>query len=266
MTDAYNLHTHTQFCDGRDTMDAMAKAAAECGLEVLGFTPHSPVPIESPCNMDKDRTEEYYGETERLKEEYAGKMKVLRSFEIDYLGPDYGPHIDWFQKQPLDYRLGSVHFVPNQDGVLLDCDGRFERFNRYLKDGYAGDLRYVVEKYFEQVLMMIERGGFDLLGHFDKIAGNASQAAPGIEDESWYEALVDDVISKAASSGLTVEINTKAYKDKARFYPAERWWRKLIDSGVAIAVDSDAHYASKIIAGREEALSALRKYKLATKQ
>ena len=26
-TDAYNLHSHSQFCDGRDTMEAIAAAA-----------------------------------------------------------------------------------------------------------------------------------------------------------------------------------------------------------------------------------------------
>ncbi|MDE6077773.1 MAG: hypothetical protein K2G29_08580, partial [Muribaculaceae bacterium] len=50
-TDSYNFHTHGQFCDGRDTMEAMAKAASDAGLLHLGFTPHSPVPIKSPCNM-----------------------------------------------------------------------------------------------------------------------------------------------------------------------------------------------------------------------
>lgn len=253
-TTAYNLHSHTQFCDGRDTMQSIAAAAAEAGMRYLAFTPHSPVPIDSPCNMDKSDVEEYYGLTEMMRDHYAGKMEVLRSFEVDYLGPDYGPHIDWIQRQPLDFRLGSVHFVPSQSGVLLDCDGRFERFARYVKEGYEGDLRYVVEKYFEQVLMMQERGGFELLGHFDKIAGNASQAWPGLEDQGWYEALVDEVISHAVSSGTVVEINTKAYADKGRFYPAERWWGKLIDAGVEIAVDSDVHEVSKVTSGRDEAL------------
>lgn len=250
----YNLHTHSQFCDGRDPMADLAKAAREAGMRYLAFTPHSPVPIVSPCNMDSSRLPEYYDETERLRLVYAGEMEIFRSLEVDFLGPDYGPHIDFIQRLPLDFRLGSVHFVPSQDNVLLDCDGRFERFAAYLKDGYAGDLRYVVEKYFEQVLTMIERGGFELLGHFDKIVGNASQAWPDIEDEGWYEALIDDVVNNAASAGLVVEINTKAFAEKKRFFPAERWWGKLIDAGVKVAVDSDAHYASKINSGRSEAL------------
>lgn len=259
-TDRYNFHAHSQFCDGRDSMIEIADAASEAGLEVFGFTPHSPVPIDSPCNMAAERLPEYYDLADRLRSEYAGRMELLTSLEIDWLGDDWGPHIDFFQKQPLDYRLGSVHFVPNQDGVLLDCDGRFERFSRYLKDGYQGDLRYVVEKYFEQVLRMLERGGFDLLGHFDKIAGNVSQADPDIENQGWYEALVDDVVSHVQSSGVIVEINTKAFPERGRFYPAEKWWKKLIDAEVPLAVDSDAHYAAKVISDRDEALRRLRSY------
>lgn len=253
-TEAYNLHTHSQFCDGRSSMEELAAAACEAGFKYLAFTPHSPVPIVSPCNMDKSRLQEYYDETDRLRTIYSGEMDVIRSMEIDFLGSDFGPHIDRIQRLPLDFRLGSVHFVPNQDNVLLDCDGRFERFAGYLKEGYQGDIRYVVEKYFEQVLLMLERGGFELLGHFDKIAGNASLAYPGLEDESWYESLIDDVVSHAASAGVVVEINTKAFADKQRFFPAERWWSKLLKSGVSVAFDSDAHYASKINAGRREAL------------
>lgn len=254
LTDAYNLHSHTQFCDGRDSMEDIAEGAMKAGIRYLAFTPHSPVPIESPCNMAKEDMVNYYSECDRLKERYANDMEILRAFEIDYLGPDFGPHVDFIQRQPLDFRLGTVHFVPNRAGICLDCDGRFERFARYLKEGYDGDLRYVVEKYFEQVLMMIERGGFELLGHFDKIAGNASQAWPSLEDEGWYEALVDDVVSHVASTEIVVEINTKAYMEKGRFYPAERWWNKLIEAGVAVAIDSDAHWASKITSGREEAI------------
>lgn len=263
-TEDYNFHAHTQFCDGRDSMSDIAAAAAEAGMKWFAFTPHSPVPVSSPCNMEKSRMAEYLEESSRLRELYGaspegeGRMNLLASLEIDYLGADWGPHIDYFQRLPLDFRLGSVHFVPNQDGVYLDCDGRFERFSQYLKDGYRGDLRYVVEKYFEQVLTMLERGGIDLLGHFDKIIGNASQADPAMESQGWYEALVDDVIDHVKGSGVVVEINTKAFADKGRFYPSEKWWQKLKDNGIAIAIDSDAHYASKVAAGREEALERLK--------
>lgn len=256
-TDAYNFHAHTQFCDGRDTMEQIARAACREGFGYFAFSPHSPVPVESPCNMDMDKTSGYLAECNRLKEIYAGQMEVLASMEIDYLSPEWGPHIDWFGRLPLDFRLGSVHFVPTREGVPVDCDGRFENFKRNLDTVFGGDLRYVVEKYYEQVLKMLERGGVDLLGHFDKIAGNASLACPGLEEEGWYCSLVDDVISHAVASGVIVEINTKAYADRGRFFPDVRWWPRLLKSGLKLAVDSDAHYSTTTTAGRREALDRL---------
>ena len=260
-TQDYNLHSHTEFCDGHATLSEMAGAAAEAGMKVWATTPHSPICVESKCNMSKDSVPAFLEQCEAARERYDGTMRFLTSMEIDFISRDFGPHIDYFQKLPLDFRLGSVHFVPNQEGVWLDCDGRFERFAEYLRDGFNGDLRYVVEKYFEQVLTMLELGGIDMLGHFDKIIGNAAMADATIESQGWYEALVDDVVSHASASGVVVEINTKAFHDKGRFFPHSRWWDKLKSAEVPVAVNSDAHYPEKVNLGRQEAISLWNKEK-----
>lgn len=256
-TDRYNFHSHTEFCDGHAPVAEITAAAYAEGFEVWGVSPHSPVFIDSPCNMRREDVGCYVDEVARLRDEYDGRMIVLPSMEIDYLGRDHGPHIDYYQRIPLDYRIGSVHFVPNQEGVLLDCDGSFSRFSSYLHDGFADDLRYVVEKYFEQVLTMLELGGFDMLGHFDKIIGNASQADSTLEEQGWYEALIRDVVRLAAESGAVVEINTKAIKSRGRFYPAERWWALLVEAGVTMAVNSDCHDPALTDFGRRRALDIL---------
>lgn len=257
LSDSYNLHSHTEFCDGKAPLADIVAAAAENGFTLWGVTPHSPICVDSPCNMKSDDVETYMDKTARLRDQYSDRMEILTGMEIDFISRDFGPHIDYFRNLPLAYRIGSVHFVPNQEGVPLDCDGSFDRFARYLSDGYDGDLRYVVEKYFEQVLTMTELGGFEMLGHFDKIIGNAFQADPSLEDQHWYEALVDDVISHAADRGLIVEINTKAIETKGRFFPARRWWPRLIEAGVTIAVNSDCHHPDLTNLGRREALKAL---------
>ena len=103
--------------------------------------------------------------------------------------------------------------------------------------------------------IILKDGGIDMPGHFDKIIGNAAMADATIESQGWYEALVDDVVSHAAASGIVVEINTKAFHDKGRFFPHSRWWEKLKDAGVPVAVNSDAHYPEKVNLGRREAIS-----------
>ncbi|MDE6006350.1 MAG: histidinol-phosphatase [Muribaculaceae bacterium] len=253
-TKTYNLHSHTEYCDGHAPMASIVEAAAKEGFRIWGITPHSPIPIESGCNMLRTDVGRYISRVGELQDKYGDELRLLTGMEVDFLGRDFGPHIDYFQTLPLDYRIGSVHFVPNQDGILIDCDGSAERFRKNLKAGYADDLRYVVEKYFEQVLTMQELGGFEILGHFDKIIGNACTVDPNLENEGWYESLIKEVIRGAADSGVIVEINTKAIESRGRFYPSEIWWPMLKECGVKIAVNSDCHSPELTNLGRNEAL------------
>ena len=42
-----NLHTHTHFCDGKDSPEEMVQAAIRAGFVSLGFSGHS----FTPCDM-----------------------------------------------------------------------------------------------------------------------------------------------------------------------------------------------------------------------
>lgn len=256
-TNLYNLHSHTQYCDGRATIGEIVKAAYYNGFKIWGVSPHSPICVDSPCNMTLGAVPEYIKEIENLKKDYDGKLTLLTGMEIDYLGKDFGPHIDYFQNLDLEFRIGSVHFVPTQEGMPVDCDGSAGRFAENLRKHYRSDLRYVVEKYFEQVLMMLESGGFEILGHFDKIIGNAIEADASLENKDWYESLIKDVIELAVSQGIIVEINTKAFVSRGRFYPSERWWPLIKNAKIPIAVNSDCHHPDLTNLGREEAFKKL---------
>ena len=69
-TSRYNFHTHTQYCDGRDTIENFVKHAVDAGFKHLGFSPHSPVIVESPCNMKIEDVEKYLNEMNHLKSVY----------------------------------------------------------------------------------------------------------------------------------------------------------------------------------------------------
>lgn len=263
-TRAYNFHSHTQFCDGRAAMEDMAAAALRQGMEHYGFSPHSPIICPSGANMKAEDVQPYFDEAERLRELYDGRMELYAGMEIDWLDSDFGPHIDYFQKMPLDYSIGSVHFLKNRLGEWVDIDGRPERFLRYLDEKFGGDLRGVVERYFEQELYMIERGGFTILGHCDKISRNASARDPEIETYGWYQSLLSDVVEACASRRLPVEINTRRADDEGRYFPREALWRTLVDQGVPLIVNSDAHEPEGISSGREKAFAALKRLEIKT--
>ena len=103
----YNLHTHTQFCDGHAEMEQFVKAAIEHGIANLGFTPHSPLPFHTPCNMEKEAVDTYFTEIARLRKEYGEKLHIYASMEIDYLD-EWGPDNNYFASLPLDYILSQL--------------------------------------------------------------------------------------------------------------------------------------------------------------
>lgn len=257
-TSRYNLHSHTQFCDGRGTMDQFARAAADAGLLHYGFTPHSPVPFDTPCNMKADDVPAYLAEVERIRKKYD-TVQFYAGMEIDYLGPDWGPAHPYFAGLDLDYSIGSVHFLPakSDPSRFIDVDGRPERFVQYMHEYFDDDIEYVVEEFYRRSSAMVRAGGFDILGHLDKIGANASYYLPGIERRRRYldalNALVDDVIA----SGVCVEINTKSLAQTGRIFPRETVVARLYRAHVPLLVNSDTHYPDLINAGRPYALSLL---------
>lgn len=249
----YTLHSHTEFCDGRAQMEAFAIEAVSRGFSHYGFSPHCPVPIESSCNMSRSHVADYDREFDRICAKYGDKVRFFRSMEIDYLGENWGPASTYFDMLGLDYKIGSVHFIPSQDGILVDIDGRFENFRKKMSSFFHDDIRYVVETFYAQSCKMVETGGFDIIGHLDKIGHNATHYSAGIEKEPWYRALLDDLIDRVLAKGIIVEINTKSLADHGRFFPAVENWRRLIAADARIVVNSDAHVPALINAGRMEA-------------
>lgn len=254
----YTLHSHTEFCDGRAQMEAFAREASARHFTHYGFSPHSPVPIVSPCNMHRENVPRFFAEIDRIRRVHGSEsVQFLASMEIDYLGGDWGPSHDYFQSLPLDYRIGSVHFIPSQQGDLIDIDGHFDSFSRKMTQHFHHDIRYVVETFYSRSIEMVDAGGFDIIGHLDKIGHNASHYSPGIENESWYCALADDLVDHIIESGITVELNTKAFREHGRFFPSPRLLQRLVNASVSIVVNSDAHVPALIDASRDEGFQLL---------
>ncbi len=260
-TSLYNFHSHTQFCDGRDEMEAFVKEAIRLGFSDIGFSPHSPIPFFSPCNMKEEDVPSYMQEIQRLKMLYADKIKIYASMEIDYLD-DWGPANTFFKEIPLDYKIGSIHFIRSfvNSDEFIDIDGAFDNFNKKMSCYFNGDIKSVVDSFYNQTLNMIESGGFDIIGHFDKISFNASEYQEGIENEKWYQTWINRVVEAIMDNGYMIEINTKAFKDYNRFFPNQRYFSMLKKYNAPIVVNSDVHFPNLINSGRFEAMNLLNNY------
>lgn len=257
---AYNFHSHTQFCDGHADMSAFAEAAACEGMKHYGFSPHSPVPIASPCNMKAEDIPAFFAEVDAVQSRWQS-VHFYRAMEVDYLGRQWGPAADYFRDLGLDYVIGSVHFVPAKDDrtLCIDIDGSAERFMRNMHEHFGKDIEYVVRTFYEHSADMLALGGLDILGHLDKIEQNGEVYDPDLVQHGWYLDTIDAYIDEVIASGVTVEVNTKALSRLNRLFPHERWLPRLVAADVPLVVNSDAHEPKLINAGRDYALGVIEK-------
>jgi DNA polymerase (family 10) len=78
-----NLHTHTTGSDGRNSLDEMAEAARERGLEYLAITDHSPA-VAVAQGLDADALREQMNAIDELNRNLDA-LRVLKSIEVDIL-------------------------------------------------------------------------------------------------------------------------------------------------------------------------------------
>lgn len=254
-----NYHSHSLYCDGRAGLEDFVRFALSEGFTSYGFSSHAPLPFATAWTMEWDRMDDYLAEFHRLKEKYAGRIELYIGLEIDYLNEESNPSSARFRELPLDYRIGSVHLLYNDKGEVVDVDVPADVFKRIVDEQFDGNLERVVYLYYERLTRMLELGGFDIVGHADKMHYNAACYRPGLLDEDWYDCLVREYFAEIARLGYQVEINSKAYHDLGTFYPNERYFSLLHDMGVRVQVNSDSHYPERINNGRPEALQALKK-------
>lgn len=259
-----NYHSHCSFCDGRAPLEEFVKEAISQGFYSYGVSSHAPLPFPTQWTMEWEQMEAYLDEFKNLRSKYADEIELYVGLEIDYLNEESNPSVARFTELPLDYRIGSVHLLYDAAGEVVDIDCSPAVFKERVDRHFNGDVLGVIRMYFDRLFRMVELGGFDVLGHADKMHYNASCYHPGLLDEPWYEALMKDYFSLVASRGYLVEINTKAYDSLGTFYPNSRYWELMKEYQIKVLVNSDAHYPERINAGRMEALRLLQAKGFAT--
>ena len=254
-----NLHTHSFFSDGKNSLEEHILAAIEKGFTVLGFSEHSLHPldpafyyaVDSNWHMLPDRFSEYATAVKALKEKYADRIKILLGFEADYLVlpgtgsaiPDKASYADFAP----DYLIGSVHFI-NTPAGFFTVDNKAEEVQKALNSFYRqpdGTIngRAAVCDYFEAERRMLEGGNFEIMGHPDLIRLRNGALHFFDETESWYKEELKLTAKAAARAGAIAEINTGAIGRGLMddVYPSAQFMEYLHEEGVPVCINSDAH-------------------------
>ncbi len=258
MRNLTNYHSHCSFCDGHADPEVFVLEAIRQNFSSYGFSSHAPLPFSTHWSLKMDDLNNYVETILALKKKYESQIELYLGLEIDYLTDSHNPSADLFQNLPLDYRIGSVHLVEDAFGELADLDVKADLFKEKIATRFDNDLRRTVIAYFDKLMRMLDAGGFDIIGHADKISMNASACDPSVVSQNWYLAKIKEYFSLIAEKQVIMEINTKAYPDKGFFFPNLNHFDLIRQLGIRVQVNSDAHYPEKINDGRDAALDSLK--------
>jgi len=256
----FSYHTHSDFCDGKTSVDDVCDKAIELGLKAVGFSSHAPVPFETKWAMKFQNMENYVSELERCKIKYAGQLEIYRSLETDFISESRSISFDTYRKLArLDYIIGSVHLVYNaQKDVLWFLDGPAENYDKGLNECFDGDIEAAVSQYYRQIQEMVQTQKPDVIAHMDKVVMN-NKGRFFSEDDLWYKNIMEQTLQVIAAEGCIVEVNTRGiYRGKYHtWFPCEAVLRRCIELEIPLTISVDAHHPDELTAGFDNAIMAL---------
>ena len=248
---ACSVHTHSTFCDGKNTMAEMAAAACAAGVKHYGFSGHihTPCPSDAEVCMAGDMTA-YRTEALRLRQEYAGRMEILLGIEWDLCSDLLVP--EW-----ADYWIGSVHNLHDpKTGDYYCVDWKTEELTRCRDTLCGGDAMELVRRYYAAVAEVAAIKP-TVLGHIDLITKLNGEGVFFDETSPTYRAAALAALHAADPKVTLLEINTGAVARGYRKtpYPAQFLLEEWQTMGGRVIITADAHTTEGITYGYREAAS-----------
>ncbi len=162
------LHVHSTWSDGRNTIRELVEACIARGLAYLGLTDHSKTAAYAG-GLDEEALRRQHEEIDRLNEEYAGRIRILKGTECDIL------------------RDGSLDY---EDDLLADLD--------FVVASIHSLFNLPAEEQTRRMLRAISNPYVDIIGH---PTGRILLGREG------YTLDLDAMIDAAAEHGVCIEIN-----------------------------------------------------------
>ncbi len=229
-----DFHTHTLFCDGKNSPEEMVLSAIEKGMKTLGFSMHSFAEFDLDVYPDSAALGQYKAEVIRLKEKYKDRIEILCGIEQDV----YSSPAD----KDFDYVIGSVHYVKiGEEYIPLDLSK--EVLLKAVKMGFNGDFYSFAEWYYDMEAQVVEKTGADIIGHLDLIRKFNQNGDLFDEKHPRYVAAYNRAVKALVRYNKPFEINTGAISRGYRSspYPCEDILRCIYENGGKVIMSSDSH-------------------------
>ncbi len=245
----FNYHTHTKFCDGRNTPEEMVEAAIALGFDTLGFSGHASAP-EAESYGVKD-VKGYIDCINRLKDKYSGKITILCGIERDIFSyPDDGDY---------DYVIGAVHSL-RRGNKYYSTDMSPQSFKAAIDELYDGDGGAFAIEYMKLVRDVARITDCDIIAHFDLVSKFNGDGVGVFFDPRGeaYLAAAKEAIEENVKYCSLFELNTGAIGRNWRKtpYPTPEMLDMIFAAGGKMTYGSDTHSVNTILCafGEAEAL------------
>ncbi|MCF0135983.1 MAG: histidinol-phosphatase HisJ family protein [Lachnospiraceae bacterium] len=251
-----NAHTHSIYCDGKDTPEEMVLEAIRRGYTSLGFSGHSYLPFDDPSDpwtMTPEKEKLYIREVSRLKEVYKDRITIYLGTELDSFS-----RIDL---SPYDYYIGSVHMYQDPEtGKHYGYDGSTATFLKIYREFFHEDELALARHYYTQVAEHMATCKAPILGHYNLITKHNKELHLIHEDEPAYKAIASEALLAAAEHAVCVEVNTGAIARGRTDVPyPNRWMLQLLkEHHIPVILTCDCHDRSHLSDSYDLALDILR--------
>ena len=229
-----NLHTHTTYCDGKNTAEEMVQSAIDKGLTSIGFSGHAYTLHDTSYCMSINGTLFYAGEIDSLKSKYKGIIEIYTGLEQDYFSAPV--YIN------TDYIIGSVHYVLRND-EYIPVDETKEIIMSAVQRLYGGDIYAFLEDYYNQEKDVYNKTKCDIVGHFDLCEKFNADSSLFDSTHPRYVNAWKNALETLVKQCVIFEINTGAMSRGYTNcpYPKADILKEILRLGGKICVSSDSH-------------------------
>jgi DNA polymerase (family 10) len=217
-----DLHCHSKWDGGQNTIEEIAKQAIKMGYEYVGIADHTKF-LRIEHGLDERQLEERNREIDKLNQKFKGKIKILKGCEVNIM-PDGSIDIDDRTLAKQDFVIAGVH-----SKFKMSKSEMTERIIKAMKNKNVDIISHPTGRLIQK------RDEYEI--DLDKILKVAKETGTILEINSFPERLdLNDInIKRAKEMGVKMIINTDAHQiDQMRYIEygiaqARRGWAEKKD-------------------------------------
>lgn len=257
MIQDFTYHCHTNFSDGKNSLEEMVAQAQNLGFSHIGISDHLIVHknIEQSPSWQmmvsrsdahiykrdfKSALPAFQKHCDEIHEFSRRKnFKIYAGFEIDFFTYDgwLEELKDFLSQIDYDYVISGNHFLFNED-----CETIYN-IHKTVKDFLAKDeITDLVSSHFKIIEKSVQSQLFKFVAHLDYVRKIKDCYA---ENEN-FTAEKLSILNALKNNKTGTEISTKGLRKIGDFYPDEWLLQKIKEHNIPVVISDDAHRTDEI--------------------